>query len=67
VPVKFAFIHNNRSRLNVDAMFFTFAMREEAHAVFEYIEMFYNRTRLHAALNYLSPEQFEARQIGRSI
>ena len=32
-------------------------------AVFEYIEMFYNRTRLHAALDYLSPEQFENRSV----
>lgn len=29
-------------------------------AVFEYIEAFDNRTRIHATLGYLSPEQFEA-------
>ena len=33
-------------------------------AVFEYIEMFYNRKRLHAALDYLSPEAFENRRVG---
>ena len=27
--------------------------------VFEYIEGFYNRTRLHSALGYRSPEQYE--------
>ncbi|WP_417763718.1 IS3 family transposase, partial [Shewanella sp.] len=28
-------------------------------AVFEYIEVDYNRTRRHSALSYLSPENFE--------
>ena len=34
--------------------------REAARAsIFEYVEMFYNRLRLHSSLGYLSPEQFE--------
>jgi len=34
--------------------------REQAKAiVFEYIEVDYNRTRLHSTLGYLSPERFE--------
>jgi putative transposase len=38
-----------------------FATREQARAaVFEYIEVFYNRIRLHSALGYVSPERFEA-------
>lgn len=43
-----------------------FATREQARAaVFDYIEVFYNRQRLHAAIGYVSPEQFEASR-GRS-
>jgi len=35
--------------------------REQARAsIFEYVEVFYNRKRLHSSLGYLSPEQFEA-------
>ncbi|MCP4208905.1 MAG: IS3 family transposase [Shimia sp.] len=37
-----------------------FTTRAEARsAIFEYIEVFYNRQRLHSALGYLSPAQFE--------
>ncbi|WP_236343045.1 IS3 family transposase, partial [Paenibacillus plantiphilus] len=28
--------------------------------VFEYIELFYNRKRIHGSLGYLSPDRFEA-------
>jgi transposase InsO family protein len=38
-----------------------YATQEEARAsIFEYIEVFYNRQRLHSAIGYLSPEMFEA-------
>ena len=37
-----------------------FETREEAkQAVFEYIEVFYNRKRIHSSNNYLSPDEFE--------
>lgn len=39
-----------------------FASREAARlAVFDYIEAFYNRTRMHSALGYQSPTQYEER------
>jgi putative transposase len=42
-----------------------FATRQQARAaVFEYIEVLYNRKRLHASLDYQSPEQFEAGRVG---
>ena len=38
--------------------------REEARrALFEYIELFYNRQRRHSALGYLCPSQFEQRHV----
>ena len=38
----------------------SFQDRTEARqAIFEYIEGFYNRTRLHQTLGYQSPEKFE--------
>ena len=37
-----------------------FANRDEARAaIFDYIECFYNRQRLHQTLDYVSPAQFE--------
>jgi putative transposase len=38
-----------------------YATHEQARAsIFEYIEVFYNRQRLHSSLGYVSPETFEA-------
>ena len=38
-----------------------YATHEQARAsIFEYIEVFYNRKRIHSSLGYVSPETFEA-------
>ena len=38
----------------------TFRTREEAkNSIFEYIEVFYNRERIHTTLRYLSPVEYE--------
>ena len=38
----------------------TLATRDEAAIeIFEYIECFYNRARIHSALGWMSPDEFE--------
>lgn len=41
-----------------------FKTREEAKAaIFEFIEVWYNRQRLHSSIDYMTPEQYEAKQL----
>lgn len=37
--------------------------KEAALSIFEYVEVFYNRQRMHSTLNYLSPAEFEKQVI----
>jgi transposase InsO family protein len=34
-----------------------------ARAVVDYVEVFYNRRRLHSSLGYLSPAEYESRRV----
>ncbi len=52
-----SFFHTLKTEL---VYFTTYHTREDAiNSIFEYIETYYNRTRLHSTLNYCSPVQFE--------
>ena len=57
-----AFIESFWSSLKYETVFGrSFTTRAEARtAVFDYIETFYNRTRLHSSLGYVSPITFES-------
>lgn len=45
-----------------------FRSRDEARkAIYEYIEIFYNRYRLHSSLGYMPPEEFEYRTLSLSL
>ena len=58
-----AFIESFWSSLKYELVYHhRFATRAEARtAIFDYIETFYNRTRLHSSLGYLSPNHFESK------
>jgi putative transposase len=57
-----AFIESFWSTLKYELVYHhRFATRVEARtAIFDYIETFYNRSRLHSSLAYTSPLQFES-------
>lgn len=59
--VKESFFHTLKTELCDHEHYRT---RAEARAsVFEFIEVFYNRTRLHSTLGYCSPVEFEAQRV----
>jgi len=46
----------------------TFQTKAQANqAIFEYIEIFYNRQRLHSSNGYLSPFAYEAKMLQKEI
>jgi len=58
-----AFIESFWSSLKYELVYHhQFATRAQARtAIFDYIESFYNRSRLHSSLDYLSPNNFESK------
>jgi len=60
-----SFFHTLKTELTYHCQFQT---REEAkQVIFEYIEVFYNRERIHSANNYMSPVNYEIQQKAVSI
>jgi putative transposase len=60
-----AFVESFFRTLKVELIYTkNFKTREEAKkAIFEFIEVWYNRKRLHSSLDYLTPEQYELKQL----
>jgi len=42
-------------------------LQEARQAIFEYIEVFYNRERLHSSLGYLCPVAYEQQLIAKQV
>jgi transposase InsO family protein len=53
ISIKVEAVHGERFSTRIDAKY----------QVFEYIEVYYNRKRLHSKLGYVSPEVFEAKLV----
>lgn len=56
-----SFFHSLKTELIYHEDFKTKAQANEM--IFEYIEIFYNRKRLHSYNNYLSPSEFEEKML----
>ncbi|WP_323662371.1 IS3 family transposase, partial [Aliarcobacter butzleri] len=56
-----SFFHSLKTELIHHENFLT---RKQANEkIFEYIEIFYNRQRLHSSNNYMSPSEFEEKML----
>lgn len=60
-----SFFHSLKTELTHHVKFQTRAEANEA--IFEYIEIFYNRQRLHSSNNYMSPVEFENQMLQNEV
>ena len=60
-----SFFHSLKTELTNHEEFETKAQANEK--IFEYIEVFYNRQRMHSSNNYLSPVEFEEKMLLKEI
>jgi len=56
-----SFFHSLKVELLYENKYFTRIKTERL--IFEYIEVYYNRYRLHSALGYKSPEEYEKQSL----
>jgi transposase InsO family protein len=56
-PVAESFFHTLKTELTHHVRFKT--RGEAKQSIFEYIEIFYNKKRIHSSNDYLSPEEYE--------
>ena len=60
-----SFFHTLKNEL---VSFETFTTREEAKMkIFDYIEIYYNRQRIHSSINYFTPVEYENNLISRKV
>lgn len=60
-----SFFHSLKTELVHHEVFITRAQANEK--IFEYIEIFYNRKRIHSSNNYMSPSEFEDKMLQKEI
>lgn len=60
-----SFFHSLKTELTHHEVFQTRA--EAAQKIFEYIEIFYNKQRLHSSNNYMSPVEFEEKMLQKEM
>ena len=56
-----SFFHSMKVELLYGRRYYTKEKTEQL--IFEYIEVYYNRKRLHSALGYKSPEEYEKQRL----
>ncbi len=54
-----SFFHTLKIGIVHDEKYFT--RSQATRAIFEYVQVFYNRQRIHSSIGYMAPVQFEAR------
>ncbi len=60
-----SFFHSLKTEFVHHEVFLTRAQANEK--IFEYIEIFYNRKRIHSSNNYMSPSEFEDKMLQKEI